>query len=319
MHNKYWVFTKWFLLANLAFLAVPLIPFMVGIFIEFTLHIKLGWEPYAVDGLVMKTPFVSVPLSLIVAIYQVRSVDREEHTELKPRTTGRLLRKGLQNFILSTLVLYGLLTLGIVLFITFSSSDNSLIGIWFIIALPAILLASVVYALFSMRHTKAILIFLAITILPVILYKSYYSIRFSTFSGDVTHMQRGTPTEAEWRAFFDKYGDDLVVTGGNNSMLSMVLYIPSIPQDILIQYAESDDVTVLWSLAKNPSLPEEYMRAFVTADNYYLRERLAENPNLPQDVIAKLLQDKEPSVVETIKETLFKKALSKEPKEVTTP
>ena len=116
-------------------------------------------------------------------------------------------------------------------------------------------------------------------------------------------MQRGNPTEADWREFFDKYENSTFVTKGTHNQLNLVLWIGSIPQDILIKYVDHPDNITKWSVATNPNLPEKYMYEYLNGDKY-LRLNLAKNPALPEDIIDILLGDEEKVVSEAMSETL---------------
>lgn len=286
---KYWVAFKWFLLVNLICIAIPLVPFILNIFIEMGLHIKTGYEPYSIDMYVFKIPIISIPLSIIIAIYKMRRSNEQIKRPSNSKVSSALIT-GFKSFGISILTLYGILIIIIIAVAMLSSGDNSLIGVWFIFAMPPILVISIIYALFTIKKIKPIIIFLLITVVPVTAYKLNYSSKQNNFYNTVHQLQQGKPTEQQWRDFFIKYENSSFGSKGVHNQMYLVLSLPSVPQDILLKYVNSSDHLIKWNVAKNPALPQKYMYEYMKGDNH-LRNNLAKNPNLPQDIIDKLNSD----------------------------
>ncbi len=246
-------------------------------------------------------PIFSIPLSIVVALYKVRSKKENNDKKLQSNTISTI-SVGFKTFALSILILYGLVSVYVLLVMKLAS-DSSLVGVAYIFAMPVVLFISIVAACIRMKKIKAILIFLMITVLPFSLYKWSHSNRQTEYYTAVTHMRHGDPNEADWREFFDKYENSTYVTKGTHNQLDLVLWIASIPQDILIKYVDHPDHIIKWSVAKNSSLPEKYMYEYINGDKY-LRLNLARNPALPKDIIDRLLDDEEKEVSDAISETL---------------
>jgi len=307
--NRFWIAAKWLLLVNLVCLAVPILPFLLEIFIKFTLRINVDLGlPDDMAMIIVVVPMFSIPLSVAVAIYKVvvpssarsSTVDGDRATE---SSTVPTVASGFRMFALSMLISYGVISVFVLLAFAFAS-DSSLVGVWFIAGMPVALLVAVVAACIHMKNRRAVLLFLMVTVLPFFLYKWSYSRWQTEYFHSAIGMQRGEPAEAEWRDFLARYENSLFGSMGTLNQLDMVLSIGSIPLDILMKYVDHPDIRIQWSVATNPSLPEEVMYRFLEGEGH-LRRHLAQNPALPQDIIDQLLGDEDPRVRDVMSKAMI--------------
>ena len=105
MKKNVWIASKWFLTVNLVCFALPVLPFLFNIFMQFTLNIKTDFGLWDISRTLFMVPLFSIPLSIAVVLYKVRYKKENNDKKLQSDTISSI-SVGFRTFGLSILILW---------------------------------------------------------------------------------------------------------------------------------------------------------------------------------------------------------------------